>query len=82
METKKVTSGGAEVEYNIAHANTANFKVEFSYKAVNASKDVKIRVTAVALDQANGGAALAKPNGGTIRIKGNDGLSPYIEMNL
>ncbi|MGM9743351.1 MAG: BACON domain-containing protein [Candidatus Cryptobacteroides sp.] len=82
METQKVTSEGAEVEYNIAHANTANFKVEFSYQAVNASNDVKIRVTAVALDQANGGAALAKPNGGTIRIKGNDGLSPYIEMSL
>lgn len=80
METKTVNGG--DVVYNIAHENTANFPVEFSYQAVNASQDVKIRVTAVSLHRADGKGEVSKPGGGTIRIKGNDGLSPYIEMSL
>ena len=82
METSTVKSGDAEVVYNINHNNTANFPVDFTYKVGTATKEVKIRITAVALDQANGKGPITKPNGGTVRIKGNDGLSPYIEMTM
>ena len=82
METSTVKSGDAEVVYNINHNNTANFPVDFTYKVGTATKEVKIRITAVALDQASGKGPITKPNGGTVRIKGNDGLSPYIEMTM
>ena len=82
METSTVKSGDAEVVYNINHNNTANFPVDFTYKVGTATKEVKIRITAVALDQASGKGPITKPNGGTVRIKGNDGLSPYIEMAM
>ena len=70
---------GQTVTYNVAHANTANFPVEFVATTSVAMSSFQIRQTCVMNAQASGSGPLPAPNGGTIRIKGAD-LSPKIVM--
>lgn len=82
MPTTKETINGAEAEYNIAMNDDGSTNVEVNTSVVlsAATKDIKFRMICVANAQANGGAAIEKPNGGTCRIAGAEGTSPVIKV--
>lgn len=79
LPTSVIEIDGQSVAYNVEHANTDNFPVEFIASASVNMSSFKIRQTCVVNAQANGKGALEAPNGGTIRIKGGD-ISPKIVM--
>lgn len=82
MPTTKETINGTEAEYNIKMFEDGNTNVEINTTVVLSAptKDIKFRMLCVANAQANGGAALEKPNGGTCRIAGAEGTSPVIKV--
>ena len=82
MPTAKETINGTEAEYNISMFEDGSTNVEVNTSVVLSApaKDIKFRMLCVANAQANGGAALEKPNGGTCRIAGAEGTSPIIKV--
>jgi hypothetical protein len=82
MPTTKETINGTEAEYNIAmnEDGSTNVEVNTMVTLTAPTKDIKFRMLCVANAQANGGAALEKPNGGTCRIAGAEGTSPVIQV--
>jgi hypothetical protein len=82
MPTTKETINGTEAEYNIAmnEDGSTNVEVDTMVTLTAPTKDIKFRMLCVANAQANGGAALEKPNGGTCRIAGAEGTSPVIQV--
>ncbi len=84
LETKTtdVKDQGA-VTYNVELMNTTALPIDFTYVSSAVTKDVAIRITCAANAQASGKGPLAAPNGGTIRLTGEDsaaGSSPLIEV--
>lgn len=82
MPTTKETINGEEAEYNIVMNEDGSTNVEINTTVTLSAptKDIKFRMLCVANAQANGGAALEKPNGGTCRIAGAEGTSPVIKV--
>lgn len=82
MPTTKETINGTEAEYNVSMFDDGSTNVEINSSVTLSAptKDIKFRMICVANAQANGGAALEKPNGGTCRIAGAEGTSPVIKV--
>lgn len=82
MPTTKETINGTEAEYNIKMFEDGSTNVEINTTVVLSAptKDIKFRMLCVANAQANGGASLDLPNGGTCRIAGAEGTSPVIKV--
>lgn len=82
LPTTKETVNGEEVEHNIVmnEDGSTNVTVNTTVTLSAATKDIKFRMVCVANAQANGGAALEKPNGGTCRLAGAEGTSPVIKV--
>lgn len=82
MPVTKETINGEEAEYNIVMNEDGSTNVEINTTVTLSAptKDIKFRMLCVANAQANGGAALEKPNGGTCRIAGAEGTSPVIKV--
>lgn len=82
MPTTKETINGTEAEYNVSMFDDGSTNVEVNTTVTLSAptKDIKFRMLCVANAQANGGAALEKPNGGTCRIAGAEGTSPVIKV--
>ena len=76
-----------EVEHNLVMKSdgSTNVTVDFEFTTTAAMPNLQFRQRLVSMIQANGGAALTKPNGGTARIAGSafkDGAtsSPVFEI--
>ena len=80
MELKSATVDGSAVSYNIEMVGTDNNDLDFTYTTTASVPSVQVRFVASSLQQANGNAVLAAPNGGTIRFKGAE-LSPLLEIS-
>lgn len=83
MPTTKATINGAEVEYNVEMLDDGktNTEVDVTVTVSAPTKDFKFRMVCVSNCQANGGAPLEAPNGGTTRIAGDEtGTSPVIRV--
>ena len=71
---------GASATYNIKHNNADELPIDVTVTMAKAFKSVEFRMTCVANAQAKGGAALAKPNGGTHRFSGDETTAPVIQV--
>ena len=83
METSTGKVGEDTFTYNVELMNTTAKNIDFKFTLTAPSDEIAVRITCVANAQANGKGALGAPNGGTIRLQGEDsgaGLSPLIEL--
>lgn len=71
---------GKSATYNIKHNNADELPIDVTVTMAKAFKSVEFRMTCVANAQAKGGAALAKPNGGTHRFGGDETTAPVIQV--
>jgi hypothetical protein len=70
---------GETITYNVEHMNTEDFLINFTVSTTADMSVFHIRETCLSNAKARDGEFLEAPNGGTIRIKGDE-LSPKIVM--
>ena len=77
LPTRNVEINGVSITYNVEHMNTDNFLINFAVSTTADMSVFHIRETCLSNIKARDGEPLEAPNGGTIRIKGDE-LSPRI----
>ena len=77
LPTRNVEINGVSITYNVEHMNTDNFLINFAVSTTADMSVFHIRETCLSNVKARDGEPLEAPNGGTIRIKGDE-LSPRI----